>query len=52
MANHVRVGLRLRAARHELDCWECRVTWKSWAQRLAGIGAGYTPAVKNPIRET
>jgi hypothetical protein len=35
----------LRAARHELRCWECRVTWKSWLQRLLGISKGYTPAV-------
>lgn len=40
----VRTMTRLRAARHELRCAECRVTWKSWAQRLAGIGAGFTPA--------
>jgi len=29
--------LRLRAAAHELRCWECRVTWVSWFQRLIGL---------------
>lgn len=35
----------LRAAWHELNCRECRVTWKSWAQRLLGDRRGYTPGL-------
>jgi hypothetical protein len=35
--------LRLKAAWHELSCWECRVTWTSWAQRLMGVKRGYSP---------
>lgn len=34
---------RLKAALHELRCWECRVTWTSWTQRLIGIKRGHTP---------
>jgi hypothetical protein len=44
-------GLRLRAARHELRCWECRVTWRSLFQRLAGIKAGYTPTASPRLIE-
>lgn len=33
----------LSAALHETRCRECRVTWKSWAQRLFGIKSGYSP---------
>ena len=35
--------LRIKAAVHELSCWECRVTWLSWFQRLAGSTSGYSP---------
>lgn len=41
----------LRAALHELRCAECRVTWKSWAQRLVGIKAGYSPAAHSECQE-
>ena len=41
--NRVRIPLRLRAARHELRCHECRVTWLSWWRRLTGDSRGYTP---------
>jgi hypothetical protein len=41
-----RIKLRVRAAIHELRCWECRVTWTSWLQRLVGIERGMTPSVK------
>lgn len=34
---------RLRAAIHELRCTQCRVTWKSWLQRLLGDHRGMTP---------
>ena len=44
------LGCRLRAARHELRCWECRVTWTSWAQRLAGMKRGYTPRLPKQQR--
>lgn len=40
----------LRAALHELRCWECRVTWTSWAQRLIGINRGYTPHLSKQHR--
>jgi hypothetical protein len=36
-------ALRLRAALHELRCRECRVTWRSWLQRLLGDPRGMTP---------
>lgn len=36
------MSTRTRAARHELRCRECRVTWRSWAARFLGIG-GYAP---------
>lgn len=42
------VAVRLRAARHEVRCGECRVTWKSWAQRLLGFRAGYSPGTHLP----
>lgn len=38
----------LRAALHEVRCRECRVTWTSWAQRLAGMRRGMAP--KLPVR--
>jgi hypothetical protein len=31
----LRVRLALRAALHELWCAECRVSWSSWAGRIA-----------------
>lgn len=34
---------RYRAAYHELRCVECRVTWRSWWQRLIGDERGMTP---------
>lgn len=40
---------RLNAARHELACIECRVTWSSWAQRLIGLRRGHTPRI-SPAR--
>lgn len=43
--SRVGTGLRFRAAAHELRCWECRVTWRSWLQRLIGDRRGYSPAV-------
>lgn len=46
MNNRVRIGLRLRAAKHELRCLECRVTWRSWLQRLIGDSRGYSAAVR------
>lgn len=42
-----RVALCLRAAAHELNCWECRVTWLSWLQRLLFIPAGMRPRPRN-----
>lgn len=38
-----RLPLRVRAAVHELDCIECRVTWHSWLQRLVGDRRGHSP---------
>jgi len=38
--------MSLKAAKHELRCRECRVTWTSWLQRLFGIKAGYSPTVR------
>lgn len=38
--------LRIRAARHEVRCSECRVTWKSWLQRILNIKAGFTPGAR------
>ena len=38
---HLRV--RIDAARHELRCRKCRVTWRSWWQRLSGDAEGYAP---------
>lgn len=40
--------LGLRAALHETRCIECRVTWRSWVQRLLGIKRGYAPAPPYP----
>lgn len=37
------IPTRLKAAWHELSCWECRVTWLSWVQRLLGMKRGFTP---------
>lgn len=37
-----------RAWRHEMTCWECRVTWKSWVQRNLGIQAGHSPHGPRP----
>lgn len=31
-----RRSLRMRAAAHEVRCAECRVSWRSWWQRLTG----------------
>lgn len=36
---------RLRAARHELRCRECRVTWGSWLGRLLGMRSAYSPGL-------
>jgi hypothetical protein len=44
--NRVDIPSRILAAWHELRCWECRVTWRSWWQRLTGDGRGYKPNVK------
>lgn len=33
----------IQAAYHELRCVECRVTWKSWLQRLTGNKKGFSP---------
>jgi hypothetical protein len=41
--NRVPKVLRVRAAIHELRCWECRVTWRSWIRRLIGDSRGYAP---------
>ena len=38
-----RVMLHFEAALHELRCDECRVTWRSWLQRLVGDPRGMTP---------
>lgn len=35
--------LRMKAALHEIRCTECRVTWRSWLQRILGMQRGYTP---------
>lgn len=40
----------LKAAAHELRCWECRVTWTSWAQRLVGLKRGYSPKMSKRER--
>lgn len=42
---------RTKAAWHELSCWECRVSWGSWIQRLLGLKAGYTPKVRKRHRK-
>lgn len=39
--------LRFRAAWHELRCWECRVTWRSWFQRVIGDPRGMTPGTRS-----
>lgn len=44
------LGCTVRAALHELRCWECRVTWTSWAQRLVGLKRGYTPKLSKQQR--
>lgn len=36
---------RLRGAWHEARCFECRVTWRSWWQRLRGDVRGHSPVV-------
>lgn len=33
----------IEAAIHETQCEECRVTWRSWLQRIVGIKAGFSP---------
>lgn len=35
-----RLRLRGRAAAHEVRCAECRVSWSTWAARLAGVEGG------------
>lgn len=45
MSARVSIKLRVKAALHELSCRECRVTWRSWIQRLVGVSAGYSPKV-------
>jgi hypothetical protein len=42
--------IRLKAAWHEMRCWECRVTWTSWAQRLVGLKRGQTPKMSKRHR--
>lgn len=37
----------LKCAAHELKCAECRVTWRSWLQRLIGLPAGMSPKADN-----
>lgn len=37
------MSTRLKAAWHELRCRECRVTWRSWWQRLRGDPQGFDP---------
>ena len=44
------LGRTVRAALHELRCWECRVTWTSWAQRLVGMKRGHTPKLPKQQR--
>lgn len=44
--NRVPLKMRLKAAAHETQCHECRVTWTSWAQRLLGISRGYSPRLR------
>ncbi len=34
---------RWAAARHELSCAQCRVTWQSWRRRLVGDPRGFKP---------
>jgi hypothetical protein len=46
----VNPAARLKAAAHELRCWECRVTWTSWAQRLVGLKRGQTPRLSKRAR--
>lgn len=41
----------VRAAVHEVRCAECRVTWKSWVQRIFGIKAGFAPHVRAAHRD-
>jgi hypothetical protein len=41
--DEVKFWTRLEAAQHEIHCRECRVTWKSWLQRLIGDKRGMTP---------
>lgn len=41
---------RLKDAAHEVRCWECRVTWTSWTQRLAGLKRGHTPRLSKRTR--
>jgi hypothetical protein len=43
-------AIRLKAALHEMRCWECRVTWRSWAQRIIGMKRGFTPKLSKPQR--
>jgi len=38
-----RILTRLQAARHETRCAECRVTWRSWVQRILGMQRGFSP---------
>lgn len=35
--------LRLRAAKHELSCTECRASWKSCRRRVLGDHRGFEP---------
>lgn len=41
-----RISLTVKAARHELRCAECRVTWSSWLLRIFGCESGFTPGLR------
>lgn len=47
--SRVGIPLRLRAARHETRCRECRVTWGSWVERLVGLSRGYSPRPRREV---
>lgn len=39
----VDIPRRFRAAHHEIRCKECRITWRSWVQRILGMKRGFSP---------
>lgn len=45
-----RTASRMRAARHEVQCIECRVNWWSWVQRLVGNLSGLQPQARTAIQ--